>query len=151
MNMKPKGLFAVVVVLLLTTTIASVARAQYAPTPIVIPRGPVFNPNPSVGIVPSPPVLAGTKLSGFLTVNYPDERPVTVTQTTVTLQLCTSAGCSPVTATLTQTAPGTYSYSFTVPSTVTGAVSIMIPAGSLTDGFGTSFPGANTVIGTFTA
>jgi hypothetical protein len=55
-----------------------------------------------------------------------------------------------VTATLTQTGPGTYSYSFTIPAGITGTVTIILPAGSLTDIHGRAFPSVNTVIGTFT-
>jgi hypothetical protein len=51
---------------------------------------------------------------------------------------------------LTQTGLGTYSYSFTIPTGITGTVSIILPAGSLTDIHGTGFPSVDTLIGTFT-
>lgn len=143
--MKPIGLLTVLVMLLLVTTTVSVAASGYPPDPGIKPP----SPTPGVTGPPGAPALSGSQMSGLLSVTYPNGHPVTLTQTMVTLQLCVAGACTSVTATLSQTVSGTYSYSFTVPSTVSGAVSIVVTAGSLTDEYGTSFPSVNTVVGTF--
>jgi hypothetical protein len=141
--MKPIAPITLIAMLFLTTAIASVAAAGG--------YGPGF---PMVRIpetAPGAPTVVGTQVSGLLTLTFPDGTSVTVTETTVTLRLCGASGCTTVSATLTPTGPGTYSYAFTIPSGLTGPVTIILPAGSLTDTQGTGFPSVDTAIGTFTA
>lgn len=103
------------------------------------------------GYAANAPVLHVCSLSGdptgVLTVTYPNGRPVSLAQETVTLRVCgTAQGCVTVEAILIQTGPGAYSYSFTVPSAFNGAVTVTLPAGSLTDSYGTSFPSSDTAV-----
>ena len=143
--MKPIGPFSVLVVLLLTMTVASVAGSGYgAGSPGVLP-----SPHPPT-LSEGASSLVGTALTGTLTLAYPSGVPVTIKQTSVTLDLCNAAGCTTVTATISHT-PSGYAYSFNVPPTMTGTVDIILPAGSLTDQYGISFPSVNTVVGTYTA
>ena len=145
MEMKPIGPLTVVVMLLLSTTVASVAASGYGPGAGIVPSpGGV----PTVGYYGAPS-LVGTQESGLLTFAFPDGVAVTVKQSAVKLHLCTASGCAIVPATLTPTASG-YSYSFTIPSTVSGSVDVILPAGSLTDQYGAPFPNVDTIIGTFT-
>ena len=140
--MRPVAPITLLVTLFLTTAIASVAASGYAPGPIV--GTPI-----TTGFAPS---LVGTQITALLRFTYPDGTPVTVTQTTVTLRICITGTtkCATVTATLISTGLGTYSYSFTAPTGLTGSLTIILPAGSLTDEYGKPFPTADTVIGTFT-
>ena len=137
------------VALSLTIPIASVAGAGYKPTtiiikPLIIHTGtPVLSP-------PGAPALVGVLMTGLLSLTYPDGRPVTLLTTTTTLRLCTSSGCVNVPATLTSTGPGTFSYSFNLPTSLTGAVTVILPAGSLMDSYNNQFPAAPTMIGKFT-
>ena len=130
--------------LFLTMSIASVTAGGYGPQFPIVHHGP-----PTVLTVTGAPALSSNKVTGLLSFTYPNGQRVTLTSTSVTLRLCGTGGCTTVLATLTSTGPGTYSYSFTLPSTVTGSVSIVLPAGSLTDSYGTPFPSSDMVIGTF--
>jgi len=141
--MRPTLPIALLVALFLTSTITSAAAVGYKAT-IIIHTG-----TPTVTPVPGAPALTGTLLTGLLSFTYPNGKPVTLLTTTTTLQLCNS-GCVDVPATITSTGPGSYSYSFNIPPTVTGAVTIMLPAGSLSDSYGNRFPTVPTVIGKFT-
>jgi hypothetical protein len=86
-----------------------------------------------------------------MTVFYPNGKPAYIFEKNVMLRVCGSTGgCVHVTATLTQTGLGEYTYSFPLPSSVSGAVSIILQFNSLTDGYGTSYPTDDTVIGTYT-
>lgn len=146
MKMKPIGPLTVVVMLLLSTTVASVAA--------------IGGYGPGAGLVPSPslpgltysgaPSLVGTQETGVVSFAFPDGVAVSVSQSSVKLELCTASGCTTVPATITRTTSG-YDYSFTIPSTVSGSVDVILPAGSLTDQYGAPFPNVDTVIGTFTA
>ena len=145
MKMKPIGPFTVVVMLLLSTIVASVAAEGYGPGA----PGAVPSPVPSLSYYGAPS-LVGTQETGIVSFAFPDGLAVSVKQSSVKLELCTASGCTAVAATLTQTAAG-YDYSFTIPSTVSGSVDVILPAGSLTDQYGAPFPSVDTVIGTFTA
>ncbi|MGA2790624.1 MAG: hypothetical protein ABSF00_07635 [Candidatus Bathyarchaeia archaeon] len=104
---------------------------------------------PLIGTTTGSPALASPSLySSILTVHYPDGKPAVLNSGTVTLELC-AASCTTVTASLKQTAPGTYAYTFTPPATLTGSITIFVQAGSLADENGRIFPSADTQIGTY--
>jgi len=135
--MKSYSLLGALAILFLAISVVTVFAAFYPPQPILI-------------IPPGAAALVGNEVAGSFTITYPNGRPLILTETTVTLRVCGSTGgCVLVSATLTPTGTGTYTYSFTAPSGVSGAVTITLPAGSFTDSYGTSFPGADTVIGTY--
>jgi hypothetical protein len=104
---------------------------------------------PTIGVVGAP-ALVGTRFGGVLSLTYPNGAPVDLIVTQVELRLCSGSTCVTVLATLSRTGPGTYAYSFTIPS-LTGTVIIFLPAGSLTDQYGRPFPSVDTQIGTYTA
>jgi len=137
---------ALLVALFLTSTIASVAGAGYGPGATII----IHTGTPTVTPIPGAPALVGTLLTGLLRLTYANGHPVLLTTTTTTLRLCGTGGCVNVPATIISTGLGSYSYSFNIPSAITGNVQIILPAGSLTDSYGNRFPAVNTVIGTFT-
>jgi hypothetical protein len=91
-----------------------------------------------------------TQATGIVGLTYPNGVTAALSLSTVRLDLCATAGCTTVTATLTQTGPGAYTYSFPIPLGLSGTVTVILPAGSLTDTYGTGFPAVNTSIGTFT-
>lgn len=130
-------LLVTLVVLLFAVPIGSVFAAGYAVA------------RPIIGTAGAP-ALTGNNFSGALTLTYPNGAPITLTVSTVTLRLCSGSTCVTVVATITKTATGTYAYSFTIPS-LTGAVTIFLPAGSLTDEYGNAFPSVDTQIGTYAA
>jgi len=106
---------------------------------------------PILGTTGSPALGAPSLYSGVISVLYADGTPVVLESNTVTLLLC-SGGCdgvATVTATLRQTSPGTYTYSFTPPSSVTGTVTIYVKAYALADDNGKIFPQVDTTIGTY--
>lgn len=103
---------------------------------------------PILGTTGVPALASPSLFSGVITVLYADGTPV-VLQTTnhISLDLCTKT-CVTVSATLKQSFPGTYTYTFTPPS-MTGTVTISVGAESLADDNGRIFPSVNTQIGTY--
>jgi hypothetical protein len=135
----------VLALLFLTAGISSVAASGYSPGP------------PTIHCAPYPACLGtfsgtanGIQATGALGITYPDGTNAAISESTVTLRVCGTSGCTPVLATLTPTGAGGYRYSFNIPHGITGPLTIILPAGSLSDVHGTSFPNVNTVIGTFT-
>lgn len=91
--------------------------------------------------------MAGVLLVKYVSVK--NQVPLVLQNTQVILQLCGTGGCTNVVADLTNTGPGTYSYSFPIPSSPKGAVTITLPALGLTDDYGQPFPSAPTQIGSY--
>jgi len=109
-------------------------------------EGNVGSPSPSIG---DPPALASPNLiSGSISIVYGDGSPTVLSTNHVTLTLC-SVSCISVPATLKQTAPGRYTYTFTPPP-LTGTITVYLPAESLNDQWGRIFPSLDTQIGTYT-
>jgi len=67
------------------------------------------------------------------------------------LDLCSSNSCVSVDSTFKQVSPGTYSYSYSLPTTLSGPITITIHAYVLADDNGKQFPSVDTVIGSFVA
>jgi hypothetical protein len=103
---------------------------------------------PILGTTGVPALAAPSLFSGAISVLYADGTPVVLATNVVTLNLCATT-CQTVTATLKQTAPGTYTYTFTPPTSVTGTVTIYIQSGTLADDNGKIFPSVDTQIGTY--
>jgi len=105
---------------------------------------------PILGTTGAPALSAGAPalFSGAISVLYADGTPVILEDNTVLLDICNSSSCSTVTAKLTQTAPGTYTYSFTPPP-LTGTVTIYVKAYALADDNGKIFPQVDTSIGAY--
>ena len=151
--------YVLLAVVLLASSIAAVSADAYDPSIIVhetMPTAPI-KPAPSVIGNAGAPALSGNlctsnaTLAGGFSVTYPNGNPVTVKQTNLELRLWWSTGgVTLVPAVLTSTGSGAYTFTFTLPSVAIGLVKILLPAGSLTDSFGTMFPNADVVIGTYT-
>jgi hypothetical protein len=143
--MRNGHLLAALAVTLFTMSIASVFAAGYqVSVPIVGASGPA-----AIGAPPTngaPPLVSGT-----VTLQYADGSPVTLTESVVSLQLCSSNSCTSVDSTFKQVSPGTYSYSYSLPKSISGAITITIPAYELADNNGKQFPSVDTVIGSFVA
>jgi hypothetical protein len=139
MHMITARLAAAVVLLFFLLSIGSVLAQEYAPAlPIIDETG--------------TPALSGNQYVGTFTAIYVDRSGPVVGAypSNIQLRICGSSGCVNVAATLTELFPGTYSYAFTPPASVTGAVSIIIPGHSLRDpATGKSFPQSDTVLGTY--
>lgn len=103
---------------------------------------------PILGTTGAPALAAPSLFSGAISVLYADGTPVVLETNQITLNVCTSS-CMPVTASLKQTAPGTYTYSFTPPTSLAGTVTIYIKAYGLADDNGRIFPSVDTSIGTY--
>ena len=103
---------------------------------------------PILGTTGAPALAAPSLFSGVISVLYADGTPVVLESNRVTLNVCNGSGCQTLTATLRQTSPGTYTYSFTPPS-LTGTVTIYIKAYALADDNGRIFPQVDTSIGTY--
>jgi hypothetical protein len=103
---------------------------------------------PILGTTGAPALAAPSLFSGALSVLYADGTPVVLSTNQVTLSLCNTS-CQTVTASVKQTAPGTYTYSFTPPASMTGTVTIYIKANGLADDNGRVFPSADTSVGTY--
>lgn len=105
---------------------------------------------PILGTTGAPALGASGLFSGVMSVLYADGTPVVLSTNHVTLNLCTTH-CSgvPVAAILKQSAPGTYTYTFTPPTTLTGTITIYVQALSLADDNGRMFPSVDTSIGTY--
>jgi hypothetical protein len=143
--MRNGHLLAALAVTLFTMSIVSVFGAGYqVSVPIVGIAGPA-----AIGAPPpngAPPLVSGT-----VTLQYADGSPVTLTQSSVTLELCSSSSCASVDSTFKQINPGIYSYSYSLPTTISGPITITIPAYGLADDNGKQFPSVDTVIGSFVA
>ena len=137
-------------IILLTTLFFATAIATVAATGGYGPRFPIIRV--PVTVTPAPPFVSGMVVNGTICITYPDGTAVVITETTTIFRLCGSSGCVTVDAALngTNRCLGGYTYLFTIPTGLSGVVTIILPAGSLTDVHGTGFPGVNTVIGTFT-
>jgi hypothetical protein len=103
---------------------------------------------PILGTTGAPALAAPSIFSGAISVLYADGTPVVLQTNQITLNLCNTS-CQTVTASLKQTAPGTYTYSFTPPTSMTGTVTIYIQANGLADDNGRVFPSVDTSIGTY--
>jgi len=122
---------------------------------------------PILGTTGAPALAAPSLFSGAISVLYADGTPVVLETNQVTLNLCTASsnqtntnpqatyftgnqtGCATVIAMLRQTSPGSYTYSFTPPASLTGTVTIYIQANGLADDNGRVFPSVDTSIGTY--
>jgi len=142
--MKTSYLTLVSIIVLVALSAGPVFAQLYSPQPIVSSNGaPAFSP-----------ALGANKMGGVLVVKYisiENQVPLVLQNTQVTLQLCGTGGCTNVLADLTNTGPGTYTYSFSVPSSPTGSVTITLPALSLTDDYGQPFPSAPIQIGSYSS
>jgi hypothetical protein len=103
---------------------------------------------PILGTTGAPALAAPSLFSGAISVLYASGTPVVLSTNQVTLNLCNTS-CTTVTASLKQTSPGTYTYSFTPPTSFTGTVTIYIKAYGLADDNGRVFPSVDTSIGTY--
>ena len=103
---------------------------------------------PILGTTGSPALASPSLFSGAISVLYADGTPVVLETNQVTLNLCNTS-CVAVTASLKQTSPGSYTYSFTPPASLTGTVTIYIKAYALADDNGKIFPSVDTQIGTY--
>jgi hypothetical protein len=110
-------------------------------------------------LVPNGPIVL--RLCGTLGFAANTTTTTTTTTATTTTANATGISCVNVVANLTdvgpyvttnKTRPGmeNYLYSFTVPSSPTGLVTITVPAKSLVDDFAKHFPAVDTQIGTYT-
>jgi hypothetical protein len=105
---------------------------------------------PILGTTGAPALVSPTLFSGAISVLYADGTPVVLSTNNVTLNLCnTVTSCVTVTTSLTQTSPGSYTYSFSPPTSLTGTVTIYIRAYALADDNGRVFPSVDTSIGTY--
>src|SRR5208337_4853545 len=120
--MRNGHLFVALAVTLFTMSIVSVFAAGYqVSVPIIGATGPA-----GIGAPPTngaPPLVSGT-----VTLQYADGSPVTLTQSAVTLQLCSTSSCINVDSKFKQDSPGTYTYSYSLPTTITGPITITLPA-----------------------
>ena len=105
---------------------------------------------PILGTTGAPALASPSLFGGVITVLYADGAPVVLSTNQVTFNVCESS-CVLVKAKLQQTAPGTYAYSFTPPTNLSGTVTIFIQAGTLADDNGRIFPSVDTQIGTYAA
>ena len=144
-TMKANGSFVMMGILFALLCVAPVFATGYGPVEPVI----------AVPIVNGPsgaPALVSTQMSGIFIVSYLGIHTNLrlVIQNDVTFfKVCGTGGCTSVRTTLVNTGPDTYSYTFTIPASPTGAVTIIIPAGALTDDFGRGFPTIDTQIGAY--
>ena len=103
---------------------------------------------PILGTTGAPALAAPSLFSGSISVLYAEGTPVVLESNQVILNLCTSS-CVTATATLKQTSPGTYTYTFIPPTSLTGTVTIYIKANGLADDNGRMFPSVDTSIGAY--
>ncbi len=103
---------------------------------------------PILGTSGAPALASPSLFSGVLTVLYADGAPVVLSSNRVTMSICGTA-CVNVEASLKQTSPGSYAYTFTPPTSITGTVTIYIRAGTLADDNGRVFPSVDTQVGTY--
>jgi hypothetical protein len=134
--------FIIASIIALTLSAAPVFAAAYAPNPIVSSGG-----APALA-----PALGENKMSGILAVKYVSNQghvPLVLQNDQVTFLLCGTGGCVNVVADLSRTGSGTYAYTFSVPPSPTGSVTITLPAGGLFDEYGRAFPSVDTRIGSY--
>ncbi len=136
MPMQALKLTAIVALVLFALPMVSVFGAGYAIS------------TPILGTTGAPALASPSLYSGVLSVLYADGAPVVLASNHITLNVCGTTGCVTVASTLKQTAPGTYTYTFTPPS-LTGTITIYIQSGSLADDNGRIFPSVDTSIGTY--
>ncbi|MGP8128059.1 MAG: hypothetical protein ACLP9D_09645 [Candidatus Bathyarchaeia archaeon] len=136
--MKSLGVAVIMFAMLLTLGVTSV-YANTAEGTVALPI---------LGTTGAPALAAPSLFSGAISVLYADGTPAVLSTNQVTLNVCNTS-CVTVTATLKQTAPGTYTYSFTPPTSLTGTVTIYIKAYGLADDNGRIFPSVDTSIGTY--
>jgi hypothetical protein len=103
---------------------------------------------PILGTTGAPALASPSLFGGVITVLYADGTPVVLETNQVILSVC-GTSCVTLTANLKQTSPGTYTYSFTPPKSLTGTVTIYIKAYGLADDNGRVFPSVDTQIGTY--
>jgi len=142
--MKTIHLAAILFILFATSTAASVfAINGYAiGVPIIGKIG--------TAAIGAPPLNGGAPpIQGVLSFWYADQSPVFLADNTVTLQICTPTVCENVQATMTPVGSGRYSYSFPHPQSISGTVTIIVPAYALADQNGVQFPSVETVIGNY--
>ena len=138
--MRTLKILPALVILMIASTAASVF-AQYNPSPTV--SVPILGTSGA-------PALSGNQFSGVMTVLYADGMPVVLESNKVSLFLCASS-CTTIDVILKHTAPGTYAYSFSPPTSLTGTITITVLAGALADDNGRIFPSVETQIGTYAA
>ena len=105
---------------------------------------------PILGTVGAPASAAPSLFSGAISVLYADGTSVVLESTlNIPLSLCSGSACITVMALLKETSAGVYTYSFTPPTTLTGTITIYVPANALADDNGRVFPAVSTAIGTY--
>lgn len=102
---------------------------------------------PILGTTGAPALTSPNLFSGAITVLYADGTSVVLQTNHLPLDLCAST-CVTVSATLKQTSPGTYTYTFTPPP-LNGTVTISVVAETLADDNGRVFPSVDTQIGSY--
>jgi len=101
------------------------------------------------------PALSGVQMSGIFFVQYEAQEsvmPLELQNDVAVFEVCGNVQtvvCANVQTTIRSVGPGVYSYSFNIPPSPTGPVSIMIPTGALFDGYGRAFPQIATQIGAY--
>jgi hypothetical protein len=141
--MKAHILVGILAVLFFAMSAVTVFATYYGISPII-------KVSPTITLSAGAPALVGTMVGGSFSITYPNGQPLALSKTTVTLRVCGTGGCVAVPAAITPSGGGHFTYSFTAPSSVSGTVTITLPAGSLTDVYGTSFPATDLVLGTYT-
>ena len=137
--MKAFRLLPVVSFLILSISVAAVYANGYTPdVPLLSTTG-----VPALGAI--------GLFSGAISVTYSPGTPVVLASDSISLDLCTATTCVSVPTALKPTSPfdGTYTYTFTPPTSLTGTITIYIKAGSLADENGKIFPSTDTSIGTY--
>jgi len=124
--------------------VAPVFGTGYAPEPVIA--------IPIVNGAAGAPALVSTQMSGIFTVRFESIQsalPLVIQNDLTYFKVCGTGGCANVLTKLTNTAPGTYSYSFQIPASPSGNVLIFIPARALIDEYGRAFPTMDTQIGAY--
>ncbi len=103
---------------------------------------------PILGTTGAPALASPSLFGGAISVLYADGTPVVLATNQVTLNVCGTT-CVTIVANLKQTSPGSYTYSFTPPASLTGTVTIYIKAYGLADDNGRIFPSVDTSVGTY--
>jgi hypothetical protein len=102
---------------------------------------------PILGTTGAPALSSPSLFSGVVTVLYADGTSVVLQTNHINLDLCAKT-CVTVSATLKQTSPGTYTYTFTPPP-LNGTVTMYVGAETLADDNGRVFPSVDTQIGSY--
>ena len=148
MKMKSRTVLGVLSVVLLVVSLSSVFSVLVAG---YTPGGDPHTSTPIIRVAGAPAInqtLGNQTTFGVFNLLYPNGVPVVLNNVEVYLRMCSST-CTLVIGTLTETAPGVITYSVPIVPSLTGAVNIIVPAGSLTDSYGRSFPRVDTVIGSY--